>query len=61
VLLDAAEAGQVTLQEGLEALAAAGHGDRPTTQVEIEGEFLFKEIGQWVRGEPGGAADRPRD
>lgn len=25
-------------------------GSKPPTQVEIEGEFLFKDIGKWVRG-----------
>jgi len=24
-------------------------GSKPPTQVEIEGEFLFKDIGKWVR------------
>src|SRR5262249_23668978 len=36
-------------------------GSKPPTQVEIEGEFLFKDIGKWVRGESGAAADRPRE
>jgi WD40 repeat protein len=27
-------------------------GSKPPTRVEIEGEFLFKDIGKWVRAEP---------
>jgi hypothetical protein len=33
-------------------------GSKPLTKVEIEGEFLFKDIGKWVRAEPGAPPDR---
>lgn len=35
-------------------------GSKPPTRVEIEGAFLFKDIGEWGRSEPGTPADRPR-
>jgi hypothetical protein len=33
-------------------------GSKPLTKVEIEGEFLFKDIGKWGRAEPGAPPDR---
>jgi hypothetical protein len=33
-------------------------GSKPSTKVEIEGEFLFKDIGEWVRDDVGGAEDQ---
>lgn len=36
-------------------------GSKPPTQVEIEGEFLFRDIDKWIRDRPVGSQDPPRD